>query len=178
MAFGIGLDETLVKRGAIDAQVGIFPHGDHLPFLQGGLRAAGDAKREDQEGSGFYVDHAAIPSGARRSVKQKTGTRRVRGFNSGIAISPLTYYLFCMSVLTCKLPLSLDDRLAELAKRRGVSKSALVREAIEAKIAREVISSRRRPANLIEALGESVGSIASGKRDLARNKKHLAGYGR
>jgi len=83
-----------------------------------------------------------------------------------------------MSVLTCKLPLSLDDRLAELAKRRGVSKSALVREAIEAKIAREVISSRRRPANLIEALGESVGSIASGKRDLARNKKHLAGYGR
>jgi hypothetical protein len=27
-------------------------------------------------------------------------------------------------------------------------------------------------------LGGSVGSIASGKRDLARNKKHLQGYGR
>jgi len=82
-----------------------------------------------------------------------------------------------MRVLTCKLPQALDDRLAELAKRRGVPKSVLVREAIEAKIAEEAATARR-PANLIEALGDSVGSIASGKRDLARNKKHLHGYGR
>jgi hypothetical protein len=82
-----------------------------------------------------------------------------------------------MSVLTCKLPLALDGRLADLAKRRGVSKSVLVREAIEAKIADEAASPVR-PANLIEALGGSVGSIASGKRDLARNKRHLEGYGR
>jgi hypothetical protein len=34
------------------------------------------------------------------------------------------------------------------------------------------------PANLIEALGDSVGSIASGKRDLARNKRRLQAYGR
>ena len=81
-----------------------------------------------------------------------------------------------MSVLTCKLPRALDGRLAELARRRGVSKSVLVREAIAAKIAEE--SAVPRPANLIEALGDSVGSIASGKRDLARNKKHLRGYGR
>lgn len=83
-----------------------------------------------------------------------------------------------MSVLTCKLPHALDGRLAELAKRRGVPKSVLVREAIEAKIAEETASSRSHPANLIEALGDSVGSIASGKRDLARNKKHLEVYGR
>lgn len=83
-----------------------------------------------------------------------------------------------MSVLTCKLPPALDGRLADLAKRRGVSKSALVREAIEAKIAEEAASPRGRPANLIEALGDSVGSIASGKRDLARNKKYLRNYGR
>jgi predicted DNA-binding protein len=82
-----------------------------------------------------------------------------------------------MSVLTCKLPFDLDDRLARLAKRRGVPKSVLVREAIEAKIAEEGASPLR-PANLIEALGESVGSIASGKRDLARNKRHLQGYGK
>jgi hypothetical protein len=53
-----------------------------------------------------------------------------------------------------------------------------VREAIEARLAEEAEISSRRPANLIEALGDSVGSIASGRRDLARNKKHLRGYGR
>ena len=84
-----------------------------------------------------------------------------------------------MSVLTCKLPLVLEGRLADLARRRGVPKSVLVREAIEAKIAEEAASPiDRGPANLIEALGESVGSIASGKRDLARNKRHLQGYGK
>ncbi len=85
---------------------------------------------------------------------------------------------FPMSVLTCKLPLALDGRLAELARRRGVPKSVLVREAIEAKIAGEAAASAGYPTNLIEALGGSVGSIASGKRDLARNKKHLQDYGR
>ena len=83
-----------------------------------------------------------------------------------------------MSVLTCKLPHALDGRLADLAKRRGVPKSVLVREAIEAKIAGEASALHRPPANLIDALGDSVGSVASGKRDLARNKKHLQGYGR
>ena len=98
--------------------------------------------------------------------------------NRGIANGSMRYYLCCMSVLTCKLPHALDGRLAELAKRRGVPKSVLVREAIEAKIAEEAAAPRRRPANLLEALGDSVGSIASGKRDLASNKKHLRGFGR
>jgi predicted DNA-binding protein len=83
-----------------------------------------------------------------------------------------------MSVLTCKLPHALDGQLSELARRRGVPKSVLVREAIEAKIAEETAAPRRKAANLIEALGDTVGSIASGKRDLARNKKHLQDYGR
>lgn len=95
-----------------------------------------------------------------------------------IAKSDLGYYLSFMNVLTCKLPSALDGRLAEVAKRRGVPKSVLVREAIEAKIAEEAAAPRRRPANLLEALGDSVGSIASGKRDLASNKKHLRGFGR
>ena len=96
----------------------------------------------------------------------------------GIAILLVAYYPLPMSVLTCKLPQALDSRLAELAKRRCVTKSVLVREAIEAKIAEEAAIPRREPANLTEALGDSVGSIASGKRDLARNKRHLKGYGR
>lgn len=83
-----------------------------------------------------------------------------------------------MSVLSCKLSSALDGRLADLAKRRGVPKSVLVREAIEAKIAEEGAVPHNTPANLIEALGDSIGSIASGKRDLASNKDHLKGYGR
>ena len=83
-----------------------------------------------------------------------------------------------MSVLTCKLPRALDGRLADLARRRGVPKSVLVREAIEAKIVEEAGAPGARAADLIEALADSVGSIATGKRDLARNKKHLQGYGR
>lgn len=97
--------------------------------------------------------------------------------DSGIANGLLRYYFARMSVLTCKLPHALDGRLAELARRRGVPKSVLVREAIEAKIAEEAAAPRRH-ANLLEALGDSVGSIASGKRDLASNKKHLRGFGR
>jgi predicted DNA-binding protein len=98
-------------------------------------------------------------------------------FSLGIALLSFAYYLLFMSVLTCKLPRALDGRLAQLARRRGVSKSVVVREAIEAKIAEDAESPIRQPANLIEALGDSVGCIASGKRDLARNKKHLRGYG-
>ena len=83
-----------------------------------------------------------------------------------------------MRVLTCKLPHALDGRLADLARRRGVPKSVLVREAIEAKIAEEATAPRRKAANLLEALGDSVGSISSGKRNLASDKKHLQYYGR
>lgn len=83
-----------------------------------------------------------------------------------------------MSVLTCKLSFALDGQLAELARRRGGPKSVLVREAIEAKIAEEIAAPRRPAQNLIEALGDGVGSISSGKLDLARNKKHLRGFGR
>ena len=39
-------------------------------------------------------------------------------------------------------------------------------------------SVRQNRGALIEALGDSMGSIASGKRDHARNKKHLRDYGR
>jgi hypothetical protein len=82
-----------------------------------------------------------------------------------------------MSVLTCKLPAALDGRLADLAKRRGVPKSVpLCGRPSRQKIAEEAAAPGRRPDNLTEALGDSVGSITSGKRDLARNKKHLQDY--
>jgi predicted DNA-binding protein len=125
------------------------------------------------ESRDFSAKHWSIPPGFLRPFAAKSG----RSMHEGIAFGVLAYYYPRMAVLTCKLPLALEGRLAALARRRGVSKSVLVREAIEAKIANEAATPAA-PANLIEALGESVGSIRSGKRDLARNKKHLQGYGR
>jgi predicted transcriptional regulator len=83
-----------------------------------------------------------------------------------------------MSVLTCKLPAALDGRLAALARRRGVAKSVIVREAIESTIAAEAEGRTRPPRTLAEALGDGIGSVASGRGDLARNKRRLEGYGR
>ncbi len=109
---------------------------------------------------------------------RSTSAAQPKGLKS--TLSPIANYdriLSSVNVVTCKLPHALDGCLADLARRRGVSKSVLVREAIEAKIAEEAAAPRRQAASLIEVLGDSVGSIASGKRDLARNKKHLQSYG-
>lgn len=99
--------------------------------------------------------------GAGRELKEAGHQRSLEGCS--IAVGEARYYLSPMSVLTCKLPAALDDRLADLEKRRGVPKSVLVREAIEVKIAEEAAAPHRRPANLLEALGDSVGSIAMTK---------------
>lgn len=83
-----------------------------------------------------------------------------------------------MNVLTCEVPEYVEIQLDEMARTRGVHRSVLIREAIEAKISHEPAPARKQPANLIEALGDGVGCIDTGSRDLARNKKHLAAYGR
>lgn len=83
-----------------------------------------------------------------------------------------------MGVLTGKLPLVLNSRLTNPAKRGRVPNPVLAWDAIGAKVAEDTSVTGETPANLTKALGEGVGSIASGKRDLAHNKKHLRGYGR
>jgi hypothetical protein len=80
------------------------------------------------------------------------------------------YYQSCMSVLTCKLRAWLDGHLAKLAKRLGVPKSVLVDDAIAAKITETAAAPHRQPSNLIDALGDSVASVASGKSDRVLNK--------
>lgn len=121
---------------------------------------------------------SALAGFSRASRSTEGGGAVLAQRDSGIAKRRREYFFAAMSVLTCILPSALNDRLADLAKRRGVAKSVLVREAIEAKIAGEAALRRRGPANLTEALGGSIGSIASRKRDLTRNKDHLKGYGR
>jgi Arc/MetJ-type ribon-helix-helix transcriptional regulator len=75
-----------------------------------------------------------------------------------------------MRTVSFKLPRELDDALDELARSRGASRSALVREAIEA-----LAKGKRRSVTALA--GDLVGSL-EGPTDLATNKKHLGGYGK
>jgi Ribbon-helix-helix protein, copG family len=75
-----------------------------------------------------------------------------------------------MRTVSFKLPTDLDRALDELAGRRKASRSAIVREALEALA--------RGPRRSVTALaGDLVGSF-EGPRDLATNPRHMAGYGK
>jgi len=75
-----------------------------------------------------------------------------------------------MRTVSFKLPAHLDETLDELARARGATRSALVREALEA-----LAKGKRRSVTALA--GDLVGSV-EGPTDLATNKKHLSGYGK
>ena len=75
-----------------------------------------------------------------------------------------------MRTVSFKLPEDLDDALNELARTRRLSRSALVREALES-----LKKGNRRSVTALA--GELVGSV-DGPSDLATNNKHMSGYGR
>lgn len=75
-----------------------------------------------------------------------------------------------MRTLSFKLPAPLDDALRALARRRGATRSALVREAIEA------LSSRGR-RSVTDVVDELIGSV-DGPADLSTSPRHMKGYGK
>jgi predicted DNA-binding protein len=76
-------------------------------------------------------------------------------------------------VLSLKLPSSLDAKLTATAKSRGVSKSSLVRLAIEALLEDETVASESFAAQAADLAG-----AVSGPADLSYNKSHLNNYGK
>ena len=74
-----------------------------------------------------------------------------------------------MRVTSVKLPEELDEQLSELAAKRHVSRSAIVREALEH-------YARLAATSVVDAAGDLVGA-AEGPHDLATNPKHMKGYG-
>jgi predicted transcriptional regulator len=74
-----------------------------------------------------------------------------------------------MRVVSIKLPERLDHQLTEIARRRNASRSAILREALEA-------FARGSKRSVTSAAGELVGSLR-GPRDLSTSSKHLTGYG-
>lgn len=79
-----------------------------------------------------------------------------------------------MKTLSIKLPETLLGDLTSLAEHKGVSKSALVREALV-----ELLRRQRAPARgTALALLEDIAGSIEGPEDLSFNKAHLEDLGR
>jgi Ribbon-helix-helix protein, copG family len=75
--------------------------------------------------------------------------------------------------ITVKVPRSLSERVARIARERGLTISDVVREALEGV---EEGSTRPKPGSALELAGDLVGSI-EGPGDLSTNASYFDGYG-
>ncbi|MEX0704861.1 MAG: ribbon-helix-helix protein, CopG family [Planctomycetales bacterium] len=78
-----------------------------------------------------------------------------------------------MKTVSLRLSASLDSRLAEAARRRGTTKSALAREALATFL--ETGASARR-LSTYDLAKDLCGSL-EGPGDLSYNKEHMEGFG-
>ena len=79
-----------------------------------------------------------------------------------------------MRTVTLKLPASLATRLNSIVRRRSTTRSAVVREALEAHLG----SQSGGGDSCLELAGDLVGSLKGLPRDLSSSPRHLKGYGR
>jgi len=80
-----------------------------------------------------------------------------------------------MTTITCKILETADVELEAVARKRGVTKSKVVREAIE-----NVLQSERQRGQLSahDVMKDACGVIKGGPRDRSWNPKRLEGFGR
>ena len=78
-----------------------------------------------------------------------------------------------MVTLTVKLPEALAAKLEALVRRRGQSRSEVVRDAIERAVEQE---GAPQAATAYELLRDLKG-VGKGPRDLSTNPKYMRGYG-
>jgi len=76
-----------------------------------------------------------------------------------------------MQTLTLKISSDTAARLGRMATRRRMTKSAVMREALEDKLR----TSANEPS-VYDLMKDSIGSIDSGIRDLGHNSIHLKGF--
>lgn len=76
-----------------------------------------------------------------------------------------------MRPVTIKLPKNMEDQLDRLARQRGVSRAAIVREALRAYAARSTPSA-------LDLAGDLVGSLKGLPPDLSTNPKHMKDFGK
>jgi hypothetical protein len=75
-----------------------------------------------------------------------------------------------LKTLSIKVPRTVSVRIAQLARERGTTVSAVVRDALET-----YPGSRR--DSFGELAKDYIGSLTGGPGDLATNPKHMKGYG-
>ena len=80
-----------------------------------------------------------------------------------------------MKVLSLKLTDTLDRKLAATVRRRGMAKSAVVREALEQYLDE---SQDIRVGSFLELAGDLVGCVKDAPADLSTNPRHLADFGK
>jgi predicted transcriptional regulator len=78
-----------------------------------------------------------------------------------------------MTTISLKIPTTLEQRLADLARKRGTSRSEVVRSALERLVDDEDV----RPGSCLALMSDLVGSV-DGPLDLSHNKKRLEGFGK
>ena len=79
----------------------------------------------------------------------------------------------CMKTITCKLPEKLDAELEAVAQEEGLSKSDVVRKALEDRIGSRRGKKSPRAYDLVKDLSGSV----KGPADLLTNPKYMEGFG-
>lgn len=75
-----------------------------------------------------------------------------------------------MRPLTIKVSRQLEERLDKMARQRGVSRSVVVREALESYAVAPAVSA-------LDLAGDLVGSVDGLPADLSTNPKYLEGFG-
>jgi predicted DNA-binding protein len=79
-----------------------------------------------------------------------------------------------MHTMSVKIPHSLKLRMERESSRRGMSRSRLIRDALESAFGQD----KQMPgATVFDLTKDLCGSVRGGPRDLSSNKKHLDGYG-
>jgi metal-responsive CopG/Arc/MetJ family transcriptional regulator len=78
-----------------------------------------------------------------------------------------------VTTVSLKVPEVLERRLARLAERRGVSRSEVMREALE----RFLEEKSARPDSCLAIASDLIGCV-DGPPDLSHNKKRLEGFGK
>lgn len=79
-----------------------------------------------------------------------------------------------MKTISLKVPDPFEIELAALAQERGMSKSALVREALETYVRRDGGARRGSALSLVADLAGTL----TGPEDLSVNKDYMRGFGR
>ena len=80
-----------------------------------------------------------------------------------------------MKVLSLKVSEALNRKLATVVRRRGMQKSAVVRQALEQSLDE---SSEVRGESFLRLAGDLVGCVKDAPADLSTNPRHLADFGR